>query len=181
MRKGETTKPCPGCGEEGLRDADNVCQRCQRLLQEARQARERQAQDTERQVYDVPATFPWYSVPASYQSQGATRTALESIRAMMVELVHSIGTPAVGDALYNVATKLFTFPKGRRVEYSSYDSRLCLAPETARAIDHLDTAIQTALQVAYEAGKQDGAHLLQQLASGEITIAAFNEETMKSK
>ena len=25
MRKGETTKVCPGCGEQGLRNSDEVC------------------------------------------------------------------------------------------------------------------------------------------------------------
>jgi hypothetical protein len=177
MKKGETTKACPGCGEEGIRNANEVCWHCKKLLEEARTARARQEQDTAYQVYDIPATFPWYYAPDPYgQKHEELRRHEETLRALMKTLVHSIGTRAVGTEIYNPdRSKLFTFPKGRRLEYSFYDSQLLLKPETAHALDELDTTLQAALVAAYEDGKRAGAHLLHQLASGDITVATFNE------
>lgn len=186
MKKGETAKACPGCGEVGLRSANEVCWRCKELLEEAKAARARQAQDTTYQVYDVPATFPWYRAPtnssdsAMWLASRELRSLEERLREMVKALVHSIGIPAVGTELYHLnRSKLFTFPKGYRLEYSFADRQLLLQPETAQALDQLDSTIQAALVAAYEAGKREGAHLLHQLASGEITVTAFNEQAMK--
>ena len=175
MKKGETTKACPGCGEEGIRDANAVCMHCKQLLQEAKAARARQEQETEYQVYAVPETFPWYHAPAQNTTQQELRRIEEQLRVLMQTLTYAIGIPAVGTKAYHPErAKLFTFPKGRQLHYSFNDSQLLLKPETARVLDELDTTLQMVIVASYEEGKRDGAHLLGQLASGEITVADFN-------
>jgi len=182
MQKGETTLPCPGCHEPGLRKKDEVCWRCKKLLEEAKAARARQEQDTGHQVYDVPATFPWYHAPANSETRRELRSHEERLRVLMKTLVHSIGTQALGTETYNPnRSKLFTFPKGHRLEYSFYDSQLLLKPETAQTLDQLDTTLQATLVAAYEEGKRDGARLLLQLAGGDITVTAFNEQALQKE
>lgn len=183
MRKGETLKPCPGCGEPGLRDANGVCFLCTVKLKEANEARERQVQDVEHRVYDAPATFPWYHAPNPYgQGREDLRALEQKLRALMKTLVHSIGVKATGTETYNPnRSKLFTFPKGYRLEYSYGDSHLLLKPETAQTLDLLDTTIQAALDAAYQAGKEDGSHLLFQLADGDITVSDFTNRITPNK
>src|SRR5271165_5617186 len=132
MQKGKTSSPCPGCGESGYRNKDKVCFNCQRKLQEAEQAREAQAKDTEYQVYDVPARFPYYAVPIRHPQQRQNMSRMsQAIAKEMAALVLSVARPFVGMISYGGRSQLFHFPKGNRVEYSVYDQHLLLKPETA--------------------------------------------------
>ena len=180
MRKGETQKPCPGCHKPGLRDADSVCYECKKKLEEADVARARQEQDSGYQIYQVPGIerFPNYHIPARFLPD-EVRSRMKTISAAMEVLARSIGLPVLGK--YFPSNHLFFYPKGYRVEYGSRSSYLLFKPETAQAIDQLDTAIQAALEAAYQIGKQDGSHLLMQLADGDITIGDFNKQVEPSK
>lgn len=180
MRKGETQKPCPGCHKPGLRDADSVCYECKKKLEEAEMARKQQEQDSGHQIYHVPGAdrFPNYHIPARFLHEDI-RGRMRAISVIMEALVYSIGLPVLGR--YFPSNNLFYYPKGYRVEYSSRSTYLLFKPETAQAIDQLDTAIQTALEAAYQVGKQDGSRLLMQLADGELTVNEFNKQVEPSK
>jgi hypothetical protein len=180
VKKGLTTKPCHGCQQEGLRPIDRVCDQCQRLLEEALAAREQQAKEDGHQVYRVPVRFPWYATGAGYVTQ-ASRAVLDTLRQTFSALVHSVGLPTLGGSFaWGTTPKLFSVSE-YRVEYSSYDNHLFLKVPTAEAIDHLDQAIDVAIRAAYQAGKEDGANLLGQLADGSITVGMFNERVMRGK
>jgi hypothetical protein len=179
MQKGETKKACPGCGTPGLRKIDEVCAECKKKLQEADEARQRRERDTEHQVYQVPRRFPSYVVPAGYHTRGNVRAPEEAITRAMEALVLSIGAPVAGR--YFPAERLFYYPKGYRVVYDYPSGFLMFRPATAQAVDQLDSAIQAALEAAYQAGKGDGSHLLMQLADGDLTVGDFNKRVEPSK
>ena len=182
MKKGETTKACPGCKQEGLRDADSVCYHCRLKLQEAEKIREYQARQQNQQVYRIPVNFPLYVVSVSSLNSDNVWKHLRALTDILARLVRSpgIGVPAVGEALYAQEHRLFHDPKRNRTDDSSHDDRKVIQTETAQLIGELDTLLQQSLEAAYQAGKQDGSSLLLQLASGELSVADFNKQANHS-
>lgn len=71
-----------------------------------------------------------------------------------------------------------------RPQYGSHRKWICTAlfePSHAKTLGKLYAEIQAGMERAYQQGKEDGSHLLSQLAKGEVTPADFEERRAPRK
>lgn len=178
--RGWTKTPCHGCGEPD-HEIGKVCQDCQRLLDEAKATRERQAKEEEYGVYlhsDVPHWNPsYYDCPSG--ASRALMLARSTLQEAITSLALAVSEPATGKHYAGSTPALLERWSTNR--YSGYNSMSQCIPLRMRvkvreAIAVLDTAVREVQRLAYVVGEQDGTNLLKQLAEGKLGQAEFNEK-----
>lgn len=175
----KTKKPCPGCGEPeeyGYRDADKVCGACQKLLAEAKAAREQKAADEDLVAYHVPAR-PWdlpYIGHCGSTSEGEPFSRFREAYHALVDLSgvehHAAGT-------FCGATSAGRLLKSRSSSHSAWYPHY-LRRASVEPLQQLFAAVESMVANAYAEGKREGEGFIARLATGEVTIQEFNEQTI---
>lgn len=197
--RGHTHDPWPCCGKppdgSSGRPKDGICRDCQQLIEEGKAARAATAAKKDL----VP--FHWterdYGFPGYYSSEYRfpnTGDHHDQLKAAMFNLVNAAATPAPGDTPrlspnYTMRPSYMNPSKMERdyaawpmvltvkTDHNSWSwDKLVLMPEALRnAIDQMDQTVRAVLGAVFQEGKERGSSLLHQLASGEKTLADFEE------
>jgi hypothetical protein len=183
--RGQTWKPCPACKQEILHDIDDICFDCRRKIDAADAIieREKKRDDVEEYSVPYPSSCPRYWTRASNLAKH-----LEVSRTISLAMGHLLALLANHvDAAWQRAHPYIASKYDRilfRTELratTGFDNtyRALMTPLAAQIIRELDTAILTTIRQAYEDGLTDGSHLLNQLASGDITVSQLNTATLR--
>lgn len=171
----KTRKPCPGCGDTPawMRDADGVCDECQKLLNEARSARSVAAANADEIAVSAPDRWhdwphiPHANIPFADDKPG------ERFQGAMHALTQSI------------VSKTNQHPRKQLVP-DHYDRHpvlrtVLISRRRANDIAALYSAVVAMMENAYAEGKRDGMAFIRGLATGETSIQEFNDETFPKK
>ncbi len=180
-RVGRTGKPCEGCGETQTygRETGKVCAGCQRLLEEARNAREAAAARRDCGLETFPR--PWASHCLGYiHNAGDAGTAFRDTFYKLLLLL--LADPAPPDTWtgYGVThTRIeavgFRDREDTSVAWVNNDTGYGLIdPALLEAAGAVYKAARELARAAYAEGKDAGSRLLFGLASGEVSIADLN-------
>ena len=179
-RTGRTHAPCPGCGrtfKRGMsRPKDQVCSPCRRLLLEALAAREQAASCQDEQPYHC-GMYGYYEGTYSLGSfEDGIRYRLEyAMRDLLLAVSRS--APAAFDYATQRAASLLP---AKEPAYGRMQRTLRLVrPDLAERIEALDVVIREALIDASATGQEKGSNILLSLATGTLSIDAFNKATLK--
>lgn len=180
--RGCTRKPCAGCGEPGIRPINGVCGKCATAIKRGHEAVERERVAVEKLPYFAPrfSRLVWYRADTG-RMPDPTQPTIRAVATAFAQLVENVAEIPV-EHPHNVdiyKQRLFS----DRNRYGGFDGGqyLRMTPATRDAIDALDQAISALVKVVYDTGKRDGAALLKALASGEITVASLNRQTIDAK
>lgn len=171
--KGQTKKPCHGCGESGYREADKLCGICQKELREARAIIAATEVNPNLAEYRRPWTY--YSLPyipnLGYQNDEIST----QFRTAMRELILSLSIP-------KKEGRAWTANLSHVIDGTSDDEGTILLDPAIR--ETLNTFYKSALQmvdIAYKNGKSEGQSFVTQLAAGEISIDQLNKAAAAGK
>lgn len=198
-RPGYTHEPYDCCGKDGGtygRPKGQICQDCRNLIEHGKAA---QAQACAAMDAGTMGVFRWsersYAWPRFYGS-GADipGQAHDRLGDAFWEAVNVVTMPApattpdtsdqpaanpswVGQ---KEAWPWLIEAKGTRRSWSESDWRVLRIadPAVREAMNSLHGAIMVALGAAYQAGKAKGSSILQQLASGELSLADFEDQQL---
>ena len=171
-KKGQTRKPCPGCGSVYWRDADKVCANCAVLIKEALAAREKVKQETDADGYVnilIPRRFklPWYN---DYD-----RDVRNGIEQAFYDLALQLGRKTVS---YSHPMPVLY---GQELGYE--DSHRSEVRNMEKSVVDLlkNLAVRTVAYASdcFNAGKRAGSSLLLNLAGGNVSVDDFNDESRK--
>lgn len=159
-----TRKPCHGCGRTFAwgRPADEVCPDCKADIAFAKQARERDART------GFKFNLAWVPHEMGYIKHGSRET-LDSIRSSLWDLAKAVSVECQQD--YDGEIPML----GERSSYVGPITRILPSKEAFDKMHVLLAAIQLATDEAYAEGMKRGRNLLAGLASGDLTVAKFNE------
>ena len=168
----KTRKPCPGCGRVptlgrlSWRNANSVCDRCRRILDEADRTRDESDAKAQGEVL-VYVDEPYIPHGDGRPKYGVGRR--------FTEVVMSVGkdVPRLG---YESHRPLF-----RSADRSTRCGSARIPINFAAAIKRLWRDTEKALGAAYAQGHEDGQNLLAQLATGELTVQDFNERAQRAR
>lgn len=176
-----TRKPCPGCGEEGHRDADSVCYSCRQALERARDAKRHEDARLAAGLgnYRAPAWGEW-RLGGGWPSGGVDPHAGLDGSARRCE----------EDAGMAIAVLVSCFPVGNTEAPSEAllptrhgwdNANLADAPvemprRGAIALRVLSDAIERGFLAAYREGWAAGQDLLGGLARGEVRASEIDDE-----
>jgi hypothetical protein len=186
--RGYTKKPCHGCGKVGERERpiDSVCESCVKLLEEARDERERQA--------NLPGTVVrkhndvWHWNPTYYDGddleQYPREHARDRLAKAMTALVFTIGTPARGvkrryETLWLLKPKLPGARRRHSPDYGGGGERtptLHFTKPQVAALIELDNAFRELHVNATKAAFDHGADLLRRLGEGDLSLTDFESK-----
>lgn len=195
-----TTKPCPGC-KEVYRDrkADEVCDSCKRLIQEALKQRELDAKEKE----DGVALFqvPWFW-PDFYQAAGVSVGGRRGVDEAFNQVQKAFADALIGVGEHMVCGDFLPRPGLRRGDSPEYwqqrrgevifpekmagrtngaRSLLKARRSSVEKIVALDTAVRQALGEVAKSAYENGHSLLAGLASGKMSVQDFNAATLDKK
>lgn len=159
----KTRKPCPGCGETVYRDADKVCNLCQKILEKARDEEEFLKGQTDRVVIGYAERPYWNADIYTHSKKG------DEIRDRFFDLVKAAAQPM----LYYQTPEFYVL--GKMSSY--YPVCATMNRMAAEAIRDIYEMLNPILKAEYEAGKKDGHNLLMRLANGDLAPNAFMEKT----
>ena len=192
-RPGHTTAACPGCKRVGYPDydigkdpalhygyerpSDGLCAECTDALAVAQQLKERRAAEIaaegNRSTFRENWFYPYIGA-GSYDGTG--RAYLDALKT----LVHCVSVPITKDERDWGAPLLFTRPTDRNLSGGGETrEHLHIAPDTAAALDALEHAVAALVRSADHEGFKRGRQLLASLASGELTVADYDDRAVK--
>ena len=177
--RGCTGKPCEGCNTAGTRLVGQVCGDCERLLKEAKAARDVQAERISkdevrvwRHHRDVPHWNPGY-----YEGEMG-HDERDALRAAFTDVIDAISEPALGvpraGAAENFLTKKSNTAYYEGTAYHGHDYVSALV-RVRDALDALDGAIRQALKSTHNEAYAEGVNLLRQLGRGDLSLTKFDE------
>lgn len=181
MQRGQTSKPCEGCGSTTGRPIGKLCRSCRETLERARLADERIAEFVAttgqwEKARVLPAWQSFYEgamcdAPAASPYGEPHRVLGEAMRC----LTQLVSRECVDTAplLWEARKRLPCLPV-RRPEYVDSDAVREFPPHVVDALAWLDACIRAGLQLAHEAGVEKGKGALLALAEGRMTSAAFD-------
>lgn len=180
-RPGRTKKPCAGCGgtQPWGRETGKLCSTCQRLLDDARQAREAAAQRARRGLETFPR--PWAPHALGYihragDARGAFQDAFyELLHLLLSEPASPDSWPGYGAVNDRIVAVGFRDHSDQTDTWSTHEAGCGLVdPALLEAAGAVYKAARQIAQTAFDAGKAEGSRLLFGLASGNVSIAALN-------
>jgi hypothetical protein len=172
---GRTRKPCPGCGKaNGLwREAGTVCNECRRILSAYRlRLKAAQAPKKSGEVrLAVPTAAHWLPY-LMHGGEPFGRDARAQFQKAFLDLTTAISTTPIMDR-YKVG---MGWDAEELIEPKRSDAGIGTFPVgVVDPLRRLYAAANLLAQIAYRQGHEEGTNLLAQLASGERTVADFNE------
>lgn len=168
MRRGFTNKPCPGCGAEGSRPTNGVCQVCEARLRLAIALEKSEGQRQGLQRFTTKKVS--YALPYFLHQTDRLRDAIHA-------LSHAVSQPAADDWNRENAPPLFDDTSERR----GFDVVRMFEPRHAAALIEIFEASREAVVGAYTKGHNRGRDLLRSLASGEVTADQFNDAAIRQE
>lgn len=166
-RKGQSTKPCHGCGSTSPHWSDRVCDNCAKAI--------KSFNEIEAQRKAAPDTAVMWGKEREYALPylpHVRHASPEPIAAGFLQLQRALSTPAdYQSAMENI----FNF--SRPVDSSRQHEWRCavrIRKDHAAVLGSTYEAVSTALDRAYAEGHAAGRNLLSSLASGRITPDEFN-------
>jgi hypothetical protein len=166
-----TTKPCPSCREvDRWRKSDEICGSCKKLIEDGKTFRQFVKESDATEVVNVPDPGRSHDYPYIYRGGERGREFASAFH----KLVWLLAKPVQPD---QQAKHLITAPLGR--DGGHYYGQCAAIQKGAREL--LDAVYQSAMLMvldAYKEGKDDGISLLNQLASGEMSVDKFNERAI---
>lgn len=176
VRNSTVKKPCAGCGETPQygREKDKVCDYCERLLEEARKAREK-ADRQKGAFVALPRSIDGYS--SSHERARYWEGSSEGISAAFGEMLRALAKPCSAPRGAAVS-QLFDKPDQ---SYGANVEVVEMGKDAVKAVRELDKRIRTAIDEALRKGYEDGQNLLATLASGEISMKEFNDSVIQGK
>jgi len=165
--RGQSTKPCPGCGQIGCyRKSNEVCNDCKLKIKRSEFLEKELTKLTDDEII---VTFGRASHWNKYlhTHSGAGRN--------LMDIFQRIAESASRESMikksdYVLLGKIDSFAE----QYSVMPKKL------ADAIKDLRIDVEKAIEEEYKCGKKDGQNLLHQLASGDLSVNDFNERTLNN-
>ncbi len=159
------------------RPKEGICKDCAALIVEGKRARAAfQASAM------VPFTWTKYSHDWTrfYGDLDLTTAQHEALSDAMFDLINAIGVDAPADTCWRDEAdnmRALVIPDRQDAFSRSYGNRklILLAPGMQAKLADLHATIKAALENAYANGKTRGASLLHGLATGELTVGAFDD------
>lgn len=172
------TKPCPACKTTDHRrdGADEVCSECKRLLAFAKAELKRREGLSKDNAEIVRAPERDYAIDGFY-SRGVHSDVSDGVKKAMHALIMSVTDPvSSAEGFPDWEAKIRVLPSSKTRDWLKCYR---IKKSTATAIIELDTAIRKLQKAAETGAYEDGHNLLIGLASGEMSVKEFNEETEK--
>lgn len=182
-RRGWTEKPCENCGTTEGRPTGELCFACNKLIEEAVAARERQSEKRGRVALRHSKTAHWN--PYYFVGLQSDHAIVDGLRRAMTHVVLAAAEePALGrDWSYDPPFLFQSGLKGPHYGHREYGETaapiLMFDKELAQALDALDKMIVDAIDESRRCGYNEGTRLLNRLASGEIGDAEFKEQQQR--
>lgn len=179
---GKTKKPCEGCGETQPygRETGKVCAACQRLIDEARQARRAAVRRANSGLEAFPRPWAAHTLGYIHRAGGESgRVFQETFYKLLLRLLAEPAPPNLWPAYGAVQARVIALGlrdhEDRSDTWSSHDDGCGLIdPALLEAAGAVYKAARQIAQAAYDDGKAAGSRLLFGLAAGEVTIADLN-------
>lgn len=186
--RGFTHEPYECCGKDPGprgRPKRTICRECGQLIEDGKALRQQTSQQVasgDRGLYRFHERD--YAVPG-YYSPGLSSDHQRTLQAALFGLVQAAAMPAPVTAPPYANSgqreeddwEPEAWPHVLTVKQDRHDwgSLVLLPPAVRDAIDRFDQAIRAALASTYQAGKKDGRSVLLGLATGEVSLADFDE------
>lgn len=171
-RKGQSTKPCHGCGSTLPHWSDQVCDQCATAIKGYNTIMAERAAAGD--MVEMIAKERSYALPHMFKCPDDQR---KEIQESILKLTNALSTPAVGVWTSGKA-HIFDF-KGQYGS-SDFSTVVRIRPEHAQALGTLYEAMRQGFELAYQSGYGDGRNLLMGLASGKITSDEFNDKAARN-
>lgn len=181
-RRGQTSKPCEGCGDAShSREIGKVCLSCQRRLELAAAYIE-ETKDSGFKPYRIP----WAAHILPYIPRGSKGTfdrgsAADRFRTIFYGLLRSVSRRWLGSTA-GYETGCFDHHMGERDRlrrtgdpHGGGTEVVAVDPAMMKLLRELYAAAMDVAEAAYEEGHEDGRNLLSGLASGEVSMEDLAE------
>lgn len=174
-RKGQSTKPCHGCGSTLPHWSDHVCDECAKAIKGYKTIMEERAAAGD--MVDMLSKERYYALPSiGYACDSEIR---DLIKRRVHQLTQWLSVPSETVSSYGLP-QIFRFGgSGASKDEHQWQTVVRIRPEYAEAIGELYQAIGTALDQAEKRGHQEGRSLLLSLAGGHITTDEFNDKAIR--
>lgn len=195
--RGNTHDPYECCGADAGpygRRKGTICDACKQLIQDGKALRDQVARakgDGALAVFTFHerdyAMVGYYGLGVpDVDRDGKRRDMQRELQAAMFALVHAVATPAPATTPSSQPSKPSDYKPWPNVLSESqrdcdWRTLVLLPPATRAAIDALDQAIRETLAATYLAGKAKGRSVLQGLASGDVSVADFDDALLTSE
>lgn len=195
---GYTREKWPCCGREpdGQRQKGTICAECAALIADGKIAREKLREVPRDVVHwtEVNYGFPGYCGDWEFRSPS---DAHERLKRALFALANAVSVPAPSDTPRHAPTYRMVdrswggrgkerqhdaWPRLLSVEARgdsrSWDRLVLIDPTVRQALEEFDLAVRAALADVYAEGKARGRSVLYGLATGETSMADFDDALM---
>lgn len=174
---GTTNKPCPSCGEKGLRLKDKVCSTCAANLEAGR----RWLQDVRKQrAYEYNLPKHWPPIPTGSDVLGHSFQVMQPVGEALSNCLLLLAPHAPEQGGYGGATHQY-LPGGFDGHGGHHWVRVLISPEAAEAIQALHQAIGKAAGQMWRDGLLNGQNMLKGLATGSISSEQFDSVVRRAE